>query len=478
MTVVFDQAADFTLEALERVALKGEGLRFSKAAMARIADWHRDFHDFLARDPNRFIYGVTSGYGPEAKKLLGPAERAERAARQIPYIGLSFGEGCWPKSHVRAMYFSLAAMAIHGGAALSPKQARAIAAAFKRPLPDIPMSGMTSPGEMMPLFYLSQAIPELFDGTVQASACNGAVGSVAISGLRALAARRRLVLAEQVFALSAEAIRCPLEHFDPALKALWGDPYEAQALDALNHWLAGTDRDDRRPFQAPVSYRILPRVLGQGRRAVAALETAVETALRGMITNPVFVPKDRPGGEVTLSSGAFHEALPSQALDNVMASWVDLAAIAHRQATKLHRGTVSHLPDKLRAAPGSSSTAYMEYVPGDMVEEMRRLAQPTLLSPGDPGSSDQDDVNAPGFIACRMEEKVAELFDRVLTILAVTASQALHLTDRSAPKALRPLLKDLRRHFPPVEARRELGVDAWALSRVLTAHAETGERLT
>lgn len=478
MTVVLSTPEDLTLAALHRVAVKGEALRFSKEALARIDQWHEDFHDYLGRNPERFIYGVTSGYGPDAKKRMTAQQRAAARAGGVPFIDLSFGEGHWPDSAVRAMIFSLAAMAIHGGPALSAKQARAITRALKQPLPRIPRAGLTSPGEMMALFYLFQAVPALVDGTIQCSACNGAAGSVAIAGLRALAARRRVILAEQVFALSAEAIYCPLEHFDEALKALWGDPYESQSIDALNHWLAGTERAQRRPFQAPVSYRILPRVLGQARRAAAALETASGQALQGLATNPVFITKERKGGETTLSNASFHEALPPQALDNVMASWVDLAAIGHRHATKLHKGTVSHLPDKLRTDPRAPSTAYMEYVPGDMIEEMRRLAQPSLLSPGEPGSSDQDDVNSPGFLSCRMEERVAELFDRVLALVAISASQALDVTGRDAPEALKPLLIAVRRHFPVVTEFRALGPDAWALSKAFTRHAEEGEALS
>ena len=472
MTVVLSHPDDLTLAALERVALKGEGLRFSKEALGRIAIWHADFRAYLEAHPDRFIYGVTSGYGPEAKKRLSSAEQRARRQAGVPFFDLSFGEGHWPDSHVRAMVFALAAMTIHGGTALSTKQARAITGALRAPLPKIPRSGLTSPGEMLPLFYLYQVIPALVDGTPQASAGNGAVGSVALAGLRALAARRRLETAEQIFALSAEAIHCPLEHFDPGLKALWGDPYEAEALDALNRWLAGAPRDRRRPFQAPVSYRILPRVLGQARRALRALEQAVGNALQGMASNPLYVTRDRPGGETTLSNGGFHEALPAQALDSLMASWVDLAAIAHRHAAKLHKGPVSHLPDRLRPQDRAPSTAYLEYVPGDMVEEMRRLAQPSLLTPGEPGASDQDDVNAPGFLACRMEERVAELLDRVLAVLAASASQALAVTDRRAPKALGPCLKTIRRHFPVVAVRRALGPDAWALARAFTAAAE------
>ncbi|MDF0752996.1 hypothetical protein NLU14_22475, partial [Marinobacter sp. 71-i] len=78
----------------------------------------------------------------------------------------------------------------------------------------------------------------------------------------ALAARRRLRRVEQVFALSIEAFRAPLEHYDAALETLWGDEHEAAALRGLRTLLAG-GTSERRNYQAPVSFRIVPRVLGQ-----------------------------------------------------------------------------------------------------------------------------------------------------------------------------------------------------------------------
>ena len=137
---------------------------------------------------------------------------------------------------------------------------------------------------------------------------------------------------------------------------------------------------------------------------------------------------------------------------------------------------LSHLPDRLRVN-GGASTTYIEYVAGDIEDEMRRLAQPTLLSAGDPGASDQDDVNSPGFIACRAEARVAKLFDRVLTLVAVISSQALHVSQHRPPKNLRALTNIIRKHFPLVVDSRDLGEDAEKLANVLTHHCESGEVL-
>jgi histidine ammonia-lyase len=269
----------------------------------------------------------------------------------------------------------------------------------------------------------------------------------------------------------------PLEHYDPVLKALWGDPYEAAALDGLGHWLAGVPEAGRRPFQAPVSYRILPRLMGQGGRAVAALEDAVETALRAMVSNPMYIPRALGDGcDRAISTGGYHNAPVAQALDGVAASWVDLASLAHRHIVKLHRGAVSRLSDRLLPEGETYwtglSTTYIEFVPNDMIDEMRRWAEPALLSPGEPGASLQDDVSAPGFIACRNEARVAVLFDRVTAVLAAVASHALDVSGRAAPPRLAPFLEAVRKRFPPIRAKRVLGEDAAALAAGLRQAAE------
>jgi len=98
----------------------------------------------------------------------------------------------------------------------------------------------------------------------------------------ALRSRHRLESAQAVCALSIEAFGAPLGAYDAALDDLWGDAHEAAVLRALRRHLDGAGTDGRRFHQAPVSYRIIPRVLGQAHRVVAAVEKAAATALRAV----------------------------------------------------------------------------------------------------------------------------------------------------------------------------------------------------
>jgi histidine ammonia-lyase len=437
---------------------------------------------WLAANPGRFVYGVTSDFGPHAARRLTAEERRRLRRLGMPFLGLSFGEGTLPEAGVRAMVVALLALFFRGGPAAGAATVRALCRALDGPMPKIPDGGLTSPGEMLAMFYLYQAIPALIEDEGQASAGNSAAVSVGLAGVAAIGAKRRLELAVQALALSFEAFGAPLEHLDPALAGLWGDPFEAAALARLGRLLEGAPAAGRRAYQAPVSYRILPRILGQALRAAARLEETVEASLQAMASNPMFLPADGRrggrGGARVLSTGGFHNALVAQALDGMSAAWVDLASLMHRHVVKLHRGAVSHLPDRLLREGESyrlgRTTSYLEFVPGDLLEEMRRWAEPALLSPGEPGASHQDDVSATGLIAWRNERKVAALFDRVMAVQAAVASQALDVTDRGTPPGLEGFLGEVRGHFPPVRDKRVLGEGAARLAAAFTQRAQEG----
>jgi histidine ammonia-lyase len=479
MTVMLSTRRDFTLGSLRRVAFEGEEVRFSKKAVTQMARAHESFQEYVEHNRDGLIYLVTSGGGPDAKKRYRPDEARDRWRGRLPWKGLSFGGGHLPEHTVRAAVFSILPMMIEGNTAVHPAQAEAVAGMLTRPMPKIPMRGLTAAGEIMPLFFIWNAIPEaLASHGLTAGFSNGCPFASGMAGVCAIVSRRRLHIVEQVFALSIEAFRAPLQAYDPVLRELWGDSFEGEALDALGKLLRGGAKERRR-YQAPVSYRILPRVLGQAHRSLARLERAAETSLRQVASNPTYVlPSEREPYGRAISTGGFHNGMTAPAIDRIAACWTDLASLAQRHIVKLHKGDLSELPDRL-LPPGTDimsaySTTYVEYVPNDFVEEMRLLSQPSLLSPAEPAASEQDDVAVPTFFAYSKERRVAELFDATLAVLAVVASQALHVTGRPPPPPLRRVLAQVRELVPPVESRRPLGAECERLANAFSAATVSG----
>lgn len=475
MTVVLQTRADITLDAFYRVAWQGEGAAFHEEAQARIAACRESFMKLLDSDDSVFIYGVTSGFGQNAKNRLTPEQRKAQARRPHYAAMTSFGEPL-PERVARGMVLARLTNYVEGHAAVSPALAEAVAAMLDgRPLPAVPALGNGCPGEILALSTLFAPVFESLElaekeglALVNGSPCASALVADAV-----LAARQRLALAEEVFALSIEALKAPLEHYDPALDALWEDPHEAAALRGLRAWLLG-GTEARRPYQAPVSWRILPRVLGQARRALAQAEEVAEIGLKAVSDNPVYIPPDEahPLGRV-FSTGGYHNGKAYPALDNLAAAWADLALLCDRQITKLLTGEVSLLPDQLLAEDhgylgclGMTAVAY--------AEQARQAAQRSFLPGSEGGGFGQNDVAVPTFFSWRKEAEAGRFLDAALAMLAGVASQAFHVSGREAPPRLAAFVEELRAVFPPVGAGRPLGPDAEALTRRLTAKVFAG----
>jgi len=264
-----------------------------------------------------------------------------------------------------------------------------------------------------------------------------------------------------------EAARAPHEAYAEDLEALWDDEHETAALRSLRALLAG-GAEDRQAHQGAVSFRILPRVLGQVRRAQAEAERAAAVSLRSVTDNPVYILPDaeRPLGTV-LSTGGYHNARAPAAMDGLGTVWADLCQLAQRLTDKLlqHPSTAALLArDEWTMKP-------LHMVQTGWAEEARMLAGPTLLSLGGFG---QNDVPAMGPLAWRRADAIGRCLDAALAILAALGAQALHAAGQAPPPALAALVDEVRDAFPPVDGVRPLGPDGDALTAAFGRRVFTG----
>ncbi len=473
MLVLCDRS-DITLDGFFRVAWLGESVRLAAEALARVGAARTAFLDLIDSDPDLVVYGVTSGYGQNAHLRLSAEERKIHARRPAHAAMASFGEPL-PERVARGIVFARLANFVEGHAAVSAELAEAVAGLLDGGvLRPVPMLGNGCAGEILALSHLLTPLAETRElGEKESLALvNGSPCAAALLADAVLGARRRLALAVEVFALSAEAIVAPLEAYDPALEELWQDPHQAAVLRELRGYLAG-GAAGRRPYQAPVSWRILPRVLGQARRALAQAEEVADASLRAVSDNPVFLPPERPGGRGrVLSNGGYHNAAAYPALDNLAAAWADLALLCDRHVSKLLDGAVSRLPHQLMRDDGYLGC--LGFAAAGYSEQARQAAQRSFLPGSEGGGFGQNDVAVPTFLAWRKEAESGRCLEASLALLAAIASQAFYMTDRAAPPRLAPLLSEVRAHFPPVAARRPLGRDAERLRGCFTATIYAG----
>jgi histidine ammonia-lyase len=478
MTVVVGAREDFTLEAFRRITVDGEGVAIGPAALRAMGEARAGFEHLLRSDPHGFIYGVTTRPGVEVGTAI-PPEELRSYARRFRGAGRGFGRDCLDERVVRGIVFARLADFVGGHAKVRPELAQHVAALLDEPLPRVPLDGQTGAGEILPLMHVMAAVDpgELAEGEGMAL-INGSPCATALAADVALHAGHRLRLAEAIFALSIEALGAPLDAYDEALDDLRGDDAEHTILRHLRGHLRGAATSGRLAHQAPVSYRILPQVLGQAQRAVLAVVHAATTALGSVTENPVYLPggEDHPAGRV-LSTGGFHNGAAAPAIDWLTAAWADLALVAQRQVTAMH-SPASGLPHLLApagfiAGASGGATNLFGWVATGLVEEARALAAPTLL-PATVNDT-QNDIASPSFGAYRSQHRAAECLDSVLAILALVSSQALFATSRDPAPPLAGLLNGIRSVFPPVETERAgQGTQAGELAGILGMAALTG----
>jgi len=475
LTVILNCRSDVNLNAFYRVAWQREDVRIADGAMQRIAASRASFLELIDKDPSVVIYGVTTAMGERASHRLTREER-EHHARIKPFpAATSFGDYL-PDRVVRGIVLARLTNFIEGHAATTPRIAQAVVQMLDgRPMPPVAAAGQGGAGEILALYPLFAELSTHFELEVKerGSLINGAPCAAALIADAAIAGRRRLQIALETFALSIEAIRAPLEHYDEALEALWGDKDEAAILRSLRGYLGAGGA--RRSYQAPVSFRIVPRILGHAHRAVSAAEHAASASLSAVSDNPVYLAPDarHPFGRC-ISTGGYHNAMAAPALDGLAGIWADMCLLCERHTAKLLNGHVSHLPDQLLVgrkrgqSDGRGNIGYVTMAANGYIELAKGAAQRTFI-PGNDSGAGQDDVAAPAFLAWSKEARAGRCLDASLAMLAVVASQAFFVTDREAPSALRGIMELVRTYVTPLIEDRILGPELGRLSDAITA---------
>jgi histidine ammonia-lyase len=411
-----------------------------------------EFLELVDANPSRHIYGVTTAHHYSACSILSPEHRAEYARHIPPYtIG---GERAlrdqpppkidWPRDAPRlpervsrGIVLARLSSFIEGHAAVRPQLAREVAALLSNDLPLVPVN--------RPSAFAASYLFRGFDGKLELkegmALLNGAPTQAAYMADVALAARGRLPVIEEVCALASEAILAPHEHWAEALTEIWDDPDESAALERMRALLTGGAHVQRRPYQAPVSFRIIPKMIAQVRRALRAAEYAAEVSLKAVGDNPIFLPttpaRSKPD---VITNASFHNGMAPPAIDAVSFAWTDLTQLVNQLATRLATD-----PDGIvRTEPQAQFSLYYWYTE-IWAEEARARATPTFISLGGVAPSDVSDVSAASW---RKADFIGSCLDESLAALAALARRTIMATGREVPPSLEPLAAIIDSVFP------------------------------
>jgi histidine ammonia-lyase len=461
VTYVLNEAADVSLEAVRRVAWAGEGVRLSSGALHAIGRRRAEFAAFVEAHAGDHLYGITTKHDVAAKTVLDDAARVE-FGRVLPPTPPTTGAPL-PERVTRAAVLARLTDVLHGTAALRAETAERLTALLDGPLPAVPEGGNGDPGDVIALGRLLrpglEGILEVGEGM---ALINGSPMAAAVLADGVLLATDRLPRIERVLALAAVAAGLPDMHVDAQLGVLWGDPHQARALARFRELLDG-GRWARRAYQAPVSFRSAPRVLGGVLRMLAHAQEAAGTALGAASNNPVYVGPDlRPPLGAVLSNGGYHDPLVAPTLDALAHAWADLAQLVTAQLNRL-----SDPPDGIAALETEPRTSLFPMTASGWAEQARAAAQPSLIGLGRSG---QTDTSTPDVLAWRRAVDAGVALDALLGLLAVTAVHLVAHRGDTLPPALAGLGAAVLERFPVDTAPLDVGD---ALAAVLDHLATT-----
>jgi histidine ammonia-lyase len=466
--------ADIDLEAFRRVAWEGEGVTIAPAALERIDDRRARFEAFIVAHPERRFYGINVHAGDGSHRSLDDAARRDYARGMQSAV--SFGEPL-PRRVVRGIVLSRLTNFVEGHSGVTPGLAEAVAAMLNgRRLPDVPRHGNGGSGEIPALGTLFGSIGTERELQLKESMSlvNGSPCAAALTADVTLCAADLIGWAQRLFGLAAMALGVSAEIFDARLDELWGDTFQAQALSALRAQLdggtsapaavggaavAGELEAALAHVQPPVSFRIIPRVVGNALRVLDDARKAARTALGAVSDNPTLL-FDADELVDIVSTGGFHNGTAAPVIDALAATVADLSALALHQ---LHR-----LQESRDALPRFDATnlGIVQMAANGYAEEARAACAPSLLGLGGRG---QNDVPSPSFIAFNRYERVHGFAAGVLACLACIAAQSLAQTGHSVSPSLAQTLDSIAALSPPLTERRSLGPELASLTGLLTA---------
>lgn len=481
-----------------RLALAPAARARCRAAEARLAQ---------AIAEGRHVYGLTTGFGPLANRLVSPDHTVTLQQNLVHHLASGVGPLLgWAEA--RAMVLARLVSISRGASGAGEGSIDRLVGLLNSGLaPAIPARGTVgASGDLTPLAHMVlclQGRGEFIDrdgrrldgaeGLRRAgldpldlarrdglALVNGTSAMTGIALCNAAAAARAADWGLALTALLCEALTGRTEAWAAAFAALRPHPGQIRAAGTLRDRVRGSRLVERRPTAArrlgpgdlgaeaepgqdAYSLRCAPQLVGAVLDALDWHDRVLETELNAVTDNPIFPAEAEAPA---LHGGNFmgqHLALVS---DSLATAVTVLAGLAERQVARitderLNRG----LPAFLHRGTAGLNSGFMgaQVTATALLAEMRATGPASVQSLSTNGAN--QDVVSMGTVAARLAaEKLARCVE-IQAILALCVAQGAELRglDRCGP-AGRALVGWVRESAPPLTEDRPLGKEIAALA--------------
>lgn len=461
----------------------------------------------------RHVYGLTTGFGPLANRLVDTADGIELQQNLIHHLASGQGPDFdWLSA--RAIVLARLMSILQGLSGASEESIASLLAVLQSPLaPAIPSRGTVgASGDLTPLAHLAlclQGRGAFFDASGQVWDGQAALDRIGIKPLD-LEARDGLALVNGTSAMTgvalcnsglsrrlldwsialtagmSEAMGGRLEAWSLLFASARPHAGQMAATRALLSRVEGSgrlasaplasrrlDRSDivteERVGQDAYTLRCAPQVIGAVWDTVDWHDDIVLTELASVTDNPIFPDMvEAPA----LHGGNFmgqHVGLASDALTNAVTV---LAGLAERQVARLTDERLNQgLPAFLHKGRGGLNSGFMgaQVTATAILAELRTRGPASMQSISTNGAN--QDVVSMGTIAARMAADAACRTSEIQAILALCVAQAIDIVEESGSsgfsKAAESLRAFVRTRSAALDKDRPLGEEIEALAEAM-----------
>ena len=463
------------LEQLVAVARYGAAVEFSPDYQARVRR-SRELVERLVAE-GRVVYGTTTGFGNLCDRVISEEEAAQLQLNLVRSDAASVGRPL-TREQTRAVILMMLQNTGRGFSGIRLETLELLRQFLNRDLiPFAPREGsvgyltveanialvLLGEGKAFwkgSLLDAGQALEQaglsptslsykeglaLLDGTTSATA----LGALALFDMIQAAKS-----ADVIGALSVEALKGLIRHFDPRVSQVRPHPTQRDTADNLRRLLAGSQVIEEAKgshLQDALSLRCIPQLHGAAKKLLYDARETFEVELNSCTDNPILW--DDGDQAEAISACNSDSAFVGMSIDACCIAATGIARMSERRNNRLVDGNLSGYSWFLVKNPGLNCGLMVpQYSQAGLINDMKILSHPATVD-GVPTCGNQEDYVAMGYNAGKKAIQVAEKLEYTLAIelLSCYEAQGFMGTDAARSPVSRQVYQEIGRHVPVIE---------------------------
>ena len=454
MKTHYISSKELTFKQVNEILTQGYKLALSDDAIKRIQHC-RDYLDKKMENPEKPIYGVTTGCGSLCDHSISKKDLSTLQKNLVMSHACGTGEMV-PEEIIRLMLLLKVQSLSYGNSGVQVVTVERLIDFFNNDvLPVVYNQGsLGASGDLAPLANLMLPLLGLgevhYEGkivpakqvlkkfgwkpiTLQSkeglALLNGTQFMSSYGTYVLLKAFRLSYLADLIGTVSLEAFDGRIEPFFDQIHQIRHHNGQIVTAKRVRNFVKGSQliKREKKHVQDPYSFRCMPQVHGASKDAIDYVASVFSEEINAVTDNPTIFPDE----DLVISAGNFHGQplaitldFLAITLDFLAIAMAELGNISERRIYQLISGK-RELPSFLVAEPGLNSGFMIpQYAAASIVSQSKQLCTPASVDSIESSQGQEDHVSM-GANAATKALRVAENLERVLAIELLNAAQAL-----------------------------------------------------